>query len=316
MALFLRKTGGAISDDARKRIASLKPLPTLDMWRNPVTRGFARRLANEEWRKSLDKIDFQFRFSATNFGGVDGVYMETDSADNASTDPSPLILFVHGGGFVAGGAEVRAGSVLPSCHLSGCDAFGPDCSLLPEAVFPTQIDEADQAYRALCTEHSGRKIILFAESTGCAVALAALMRWREEGHPLPESVVLLSPCIDGTGASDTHIALDGRDPLIKSSHGAYARSLFRFYAPDHPLDDEAVSPIYGDFEKLPRMLIQAGSREVFLGDAARLSQHARRAGVDARLQIFDGMYQGFHADWDLQEAREAHQDIADFIRAL
>ncbi len=309
---FFRRSGAAVSDGARKRMATLKPYPTLDMWRNPVTRGFARRLHNEESRRLLEEIDFDYRLTEGSVGGVEGVFYETENAAN----DAPIILYVHGGGFVAGGPTENAAGVLPTCYLSGCNGFGPDYSLLPDAAYPTQIEEVNAVYHALCADHAGARIILFGEATGAAIALSAMMQWRDEGAPLPVGAVFASPCVDGLGASDTQITLDGRDPVIRSVRGSYMRNLFRFYAPDAAPDDPGVSPIYGDFEGLPPMLTHAGGREVLLGDAARLTQAATRAGVDARLQVFDGMYHRFHAHWSLDEAREAHRDIAEFICSL
>ncbi|MEO1251391.1 MAG: alpha/beta hydrolase fold domain-containing protein [Pseudomonadota bacterium] len=309
---FARKTGAAVSEDAKKRIAALKPYPSLDMWRNPVTRGFARKLLNDDWRTSVDEIDFEYRLSDASVGGVDGAHYETAS----SREGAPVILYIHGGGFVAGDPIVCASLVLPICFLTGGDGFGPAYSLLPEATYPVQIDEASDVWNALYTDYPEKRYVLLADSTGAAIALSALMRWRDAGWPLPSAAVFLSPCVDGKGASDTQITLDGRDPLIKSMRGAYMRNLFRYYAPDAQLEDPGVSPIYGDFSGLPPMLVHAGSREVMLGDAARLSASARRVGVDARLQIYDGMYHRFHANWSLAETREAHRDIADFIGAL
>ena len=309
---LFRRSASAVSDGARKRIAALKPYPTLDMWRNPVTRGFARRLQNEDARRLLNEIDFDFRITTDSAGAIDGVSYETEN----STGGAPLILFVHGGGFVAGGPHDNAASVLPTCFLSGCNGFGPDYSLLPEANYPVQVDEISAAYHGLRLAHPGSRIIVFAESTGAAIALSAMMQWRDEGAPLPIGAVFVSPCVDGMGASDTQISLAGRDPVIRSSRGAYIRNLFRFYAPGRALDDPDVSPLYGDFTGLPPMLTHAGGREVLLGDAARLTQAANRAGIDARLQVFDGMYHRFHAHWSLEEARDAHRDIAEFIMTL
>lgn len=312
MAGFARKSGGALSTDARKRIAALKPYPTLDMWRNPVTRGFARRLQNEDWQKSLDEIDFDYRLTPSNSGGIDGIAFETENDRTGA----PLIFFVHGGGFVAGGPDINAAIVLPGCYLSGSQAFGPRYTLLPDAHYPSQIDDIATAYEAICVHHPEKRVVLMADSSGAAIALSALLRWRDAGLQLPVGTILLSPCVDGKGESDTQITLDKHDPLIRSMRGGYVRSLFRFYAPGAALDDPDVSPLYGDFTGLPPMLIQAGSREVLLGDAARLEERARRAGVDIRLQVFDGMYHRFHEHWSLPETKAAHQDIADFIRSL
>jgi len=229
---------------------------------------------------------------------------------------APVLVYVHGGGFVAGSPEINAANVLPACHLSGCPGLGVDYTLLPRAYFPAQIDELDKIYAALIKDDPDRRIVMLSDSTGAAISLAAMMRWRTNGLKAPAGAVFLSPCIDGDGASDTQITADHHDPLIRSMGGKFTRQLFHFYAPDRDRKDPAVSPIYGDFSYLPPMLVHAGSREVLLGDAARLSEAARRAGVETHLRVFDGMFHRFHMHWKLDETRAAHADIADFIRTL
>jgi acetyl esterase/lipase len=82
------------------------------------------------------------------------------------------------------------------------------------------------------------------------------------------------------------------------------------------LRDPKISPLYGRFDWLPPLLIHVGAREVLLGDAARLAERARAAGVDAQLRVYDGMFHLFHMHYGFQEAKDAHRDIADFIRTL
>jgi epsilon-lactone hydrolase len=312
MPVIARRTGATISDAAKQRIAALKPYPTIDTWRNPLTRPIARRLMNDAWRKTLGEIDFDYRTTAFDIDGVACTQFETA----ASSPDAPLIFYIHGGGFVAGSSELTAGNLLPLCQLSGCEGLGVDYTLLPEAHYPVQIDEVDKAYRALVETAPARKIILLSESTGAAIALAALMRWRHDGVVSPAGAIFLSPCIDGKGASDSHTANDRSDPVIRSMGGKYVRQLFSFYAPDAKPDDPAVSPIYGRFEDMPPFMIHAGSRTVLLGDAARLSEAARQAGVDVRLRIFDGMFHRFHMHWSLEETRSAHADLAAFVKGV
>jgi len=64
---------------------------------------------------------------------------------------------------------------------------------------------------------------------------------------------------------------------------------------------------------MPPMLIQVGSREIFLGDAARLAEKARRAGVDVSLRVFDGLFHLFHMHWSIEDTKAAFDDIASFI---
>ncbi len=312
MPVIARRTGTIISDAAKQRIVALKPYPTIDTWRNPLTRAIARRLMNDAWRKTLSEIDFEYRTTAFDIDGVACTHFETA----ASSPDAPLIFYIHGGGFVAGSSELTAGNLLPVCELSGCEGLGVDYTLLPEAHYPTQIDEVDKAYRAFVAASPTRKIILLSESTGAAIALAALMRWRKDGVLSPAGAIFLSPSIDGKGASDSQITNDRHDPVIRSMGGKYVRQLFSFYAPGADPADPAVSPIYGKFEDLPPFMIHVGGREVLLGDAARLSEAARKAGVDVRLRVFDGMFHRFHMHWSLEEARSAHEDLAEFVKGV
>ncbi len=311
MALTARRLGKAMSEHARQRIQGLRAYPTLDTWMNPLTRSLARHFANQNWLKAQEEIDFTYRLSDAEIGGVNCVRYETEKT-RASDQ---LIIYVHGGGGVSGAPRVNASMILPVCQLTCVEAVGPDYTLVPEARFPTQIEEIDRVYKALLHDNPQMRIILFADSMGCSFALSALLKWRDEGARLPEKVVLISPAIDGEGASDTHRTLDGHDPLMRSYGGRNCRRLFSFYAPGESLKDPRISPIYGDLRNLPPVLVHAGTREILLGDSARFCEKARRAGVDTCLRLFDGMFHLFHMHWDLPEAKIAHQDIADFILA-
>jgi len=312
MALTARRMGKTLSDDAKRRIPALRPYPTIDTWMNPVTRGLARRLAHQDWLKAQDELDFTYRMSDLEIGGVNCVQYETEKTRAGDR----LTLYVHGGGAVSGSPRVNASMILPVCQLTGVEAIGPDYTLVPEARFPAQIDEIDRVYKQLLADRPEARIVLFGDSIGGGFALSAMMKWRDEGAKLPAGMVLISPALDGDGASDTHTTVDGDDPLMRSYGGRNCRKLFGFYAPGENLKDPRVSPIYGDFRGLPPTLIHVGTREILLGDSARFCEAARRAGMKTTLRLFDGMYHLFHMHWGLPEAKTAHADIADFIRAL
>ncbi len=309
MALLSRRSGEAVSDNAKQRLSSLRSYPTLDTWRNPLTRGVARHLAHEAWIKTLKEIDFEHRLTEFDIAGVSCIRYETRSTRRDDA----VILYVHGGAFLAGSPKVNASMILPTCELSGIEAVGVDYSLLPEAQFPVALNEVDAVYREMLAKSGAKRIILFGDSIGGTIILANLMRWRDENLTLPAGAVFISPVLDGLGASDTHITANGVDPLIKSQSGRGVRQLFQYYAPGKDLKDPRVSPIYGEYHGLPPMLVHVGTREVTLGDAARLSEKAHRNGIPVTLRVFDGMFHLFHMHWSIDETKRAHEDIAAFI---
>lgn len=309
MPLFAKRVSDALSPNAKSRLSALQPYPILDTWRNPLTRSIARRLANDSWLKTRDDIDFEYRLTDVSIAGTPCVRYET-----STTRPGgDLLLYVHGGAFLAGSPQANASTILPICELSGLEAIGVDYALLPEARFPVAYNQIDAVYRALLEQAPDRRIIIVADSIGACLSLANMLRWRDEKITAPSGAVLLSPALDGMGQSDTHITMDEHDPLITSNGGRNVRKLFQFYAPGETLDDPRISPLHGDMSNLPPMLVHVGTREVCLGDSARFAEKMRQAGSSAILRVYDGMFHLFHMNWAMEEAKSAHKDIAHFI---
>ncbi len=310
MVLLRKKYGAHLNGAARNALADRRPYPSIAAFSNPLTRAIARRFAEADWQATFDQIDFPYALEDATIGGVSCVRYRTEATRAAA----PAILYLHAGGFVSGSGRSNATAVLPTCHLSGCEAIAVDYSLAPESVFPTQAEEIESVYRALI--EGGRKpceIILMGDSAGGALAVSALYRWRRLGLAMPAGVVLLSPILDADVASDTHHTLRGSDPLFVAAGKESCKGCFRLYAGEADLGDPEISPLCGDPGGLPPVLVHVGTREVLLGDSARFAEMARRAGVDVSLRVFDGMFHLFHQHWRLAEAKAAHRDIADFI---
>lgn len=310
MALLRKRYGAHLNAVARATIADQRPYPPAAAIRNPLTRAIARRIAEADWMATRAQLDFTHELSPTRIGDVPCLSFKA----GAVAASSPLILYLHAGGFVSGSSRANANAVLPTCHLAGCEAIGVDYSLAPEAVFPTQLMEIESVYRALL--ESGRspgRIVLLGDSAGGALVVGSLYRWRRLGLPIPAGAVLLSPILDARAESDTHHTLRANDPLFVSAGREGCEGCFRLYAGNADLSDPEVSPMAGDPAGLPPLLIHVGTREVLLGDSARFAEKARRAGADVSLRVFDGMFHLFHQHWSLAETRAAHQDIAEFV---
>jgi acetyl esterase/lipase len=53
------------------------------------------------------------------------------------------------------------------------------------------------------------------------------------------------------------------------------------------------SPLYGEFAGLPPICVHVGDDEVLLDDSLRYVERAVAAGVDARVDVWEGMPHGF-----------------------
>ena len=310
MALLKKRYGAHLSENARNALDACRGYGPAFAIMNPLTRQIYVRLAMEEWSATISQIDFPFTLEDTTIEGVNCVHYRT-----ANTSPhAPVFLFIHASAFIAGSARANASAVLPACHLTGCECVSVDYTLAPDAVFPTQLEQIERVYLKLCEERGAENIVLFGDSAGATMALASLHRWRRKGIQHPASAVLVSPLADADPVSDTYVTLRKHDPIFSVPGAAGVKAIFELYAPGEDYTNPEVSPISGDFDGMPPLLIHVGSREIFLGDGARLAEKARRAGVDVSLRVFDGLFHLFHMHWQIEDTKAAFSDIADFVK--
>jgi acetyl esterase/lipase len=75
------------------------------------------------------------------------------------------------------------------------------------------------------------------------------------------------------------------------------------------------SPLFGDLEGLPPMLLQVGDTEILKDDSVRFVERAQAAGVDATLDVYPDMPHVFQAFAPyLPDANQALQRIGEFIK--
>ena len=76
---------------------------------------------------------------------------------------------------------------------------------------------------------------------------------------------------------------------VVPSYTPYLANAARLYAHGHDLKDPQLSPIYGDFHRLPPAILTAGTRNLFLSNTVRAHRRLREAGVEADLQLYEGL---------------------------
>ncbi|MEU9347680.1 alpha/beta hydrolase [Streptomyces sp. NPDC048278] len=241
-------------------------------------------------------------------GGVPVVTVETPGLD-----PSAAVLYFHGGAYALGSALDSAGLAADVSRRVGARAISVDYRLAPEHPFPTAIDDAVSAYRALLAEGvpSGR-IAFVGESAGGGLVAATLVALKDTDLPQPAGAAVFSPWVDLTvsGASAT-----GKAELDPALTAEALRIRARDYLGDHDHALPLASPIFADLSGLPPLLVQVGSHEILLDDAIRLAGRAAGHDVPVQLQVWPQVphvFQGFAALLD--EAGQALDAAAEFIK--
>jgi epsilon-lactone hydrolase len=225
-------------------------------------------------------------FRPDTIGGVAGWWCEP-----ADAEPGAVILHSHGGWFNWGSAESFRHFVGHIARSARAKAFVPDYRLAPEHPFPAALDDVNACYLGL-VENGARSIALTGDSAGgnLALVLLALVSARSFISRPAVGAVVLSPVTDLAMKGPSWESRATADPLFVREQ---AKELVRAYLGGRDPADPAASPLYGDLAGMPPVRVHVGDDEVLLDDSMRYVERAVAAGVDARVDVWEGMVHGF-----------------------
>jgi epsilon-lactone hydrolase len=241
---------------------------------------------------------------------ADGVDAEWITAPGASNDR--YVLYLHGGGYVIGSIKTHRDLMGRVSRAAKATVLGLDYRLAPEHPFPAAVDDAVAGYRFLLTQGAKpSRIAIAGDSAGGGLAAATLVAIRDAKLPNPGAGVLLSPWVDMEGIGESMTTRIDKDPAIrKESLVQMAQAYLQGKDPRTPL----AAPLYANLQGLPPLLIQVGDAEVLLDDSARLSDRARAAGVQTKLEVWPEMIHVWHLFASfLPEGQQAIDSLGIFI---
>ncbi|MEM1415588.1 MAG: alpha/beta hydrolase [Myxococcota bacterium] len=245
----------------------------------------------------------------TTYGGLRAASFEAGGCDASAG----VLLHFHGGGYAVGSLTTHHHFLADLASATRRRVVGVEYRKAPEHPFPAPVDDVVAAFRALVKSGvPAARIVVSGDSAGGGLALALVQRLRDAGEAMPAALALFSPwvCLALEGES---MARNVRyDYLSKPAMERFARYYLQGTDPRNP----EVSPLHADFRDLPPMLLQAGGAELLVSDIERLAERARAAGVEVRLEVWDGMFHAFHGFAGLlPEAREAFRSTGRFVRS-
>jgi monoterpene epsilon-lactone hydrolase len=236
-------------------------------------------------------------------GGVPTAEITIDGVESRR-----VVLYFHGGVYVLGDAFQAAGLASQIGRLTGARVISVDYRLAPEHPYPAAVDDALAAYRGLLDNGAAPSDIAFAgESAGGGLAIATLVNARDHGLPLPAAAYAMSPYADLTLAGATLQAKREVDVLM-------SEDALRARVTDYTSGQDAalglISPIFADLSGLPPLIIQAGTHEVLLDDAVRLTRQAATADVQVTLDITPRVPHVFQSFYPILDEAAAALDRA------
>lgn len=250
-----------------------------------------------------DGVDYE----SDALGGVPGWWCRPQCAPAHAA-----ILYLHGGGYIIGSAKAYRHPVGQVAAKAGISAFALDYALAPERPFPAAFDDALAAYDALVSR-GFTHIAIAGDSAGGGLTLALTAFVSSHRELKPATAVAISPLTDLTASGDSFISRAGVDVML--DHTRVIACASSYLAGANPKDPRA-SPVFGNFDGLPPILIHVGDDEVLLDDSVHYTELVERAGGSVDLHVWEGMLHVFTSSIaTLEAAREAMSDIGLFLSA-
>jgi acetyl esterase/lipase len=259
------------------------------------------------------------RVSQVREGGARGEWIapartnETGTRAGRDGASEGVVLYLHGGGYVSCSPATHRPVTAALARLTKLSVFAPDYRLAPEHRYPAALDDAVAAYRWLLDQGANpSSLVVAGDSAGGGLALALLLRARDEALPLPAAAVCFSPWTDLAGTQDSVRSNDGRCAMFRATNfGEFASA----YLGTASAFDPYASPAHAaDFGGLPPVLLQVGSTELLLDDARTVHDKILAVGGESRLEVYEDLMHCWQMlDGLVPEARAALRSAASFI---
>jgi acetyl esterase len=231
--------------------------------------------------------------------------------------PFPLLVYIHGGGFVLGSPATHSRLTSLFAEGAGCVVASVDYRLAPEFPAPAALHDCVAAVEwALASAGElnvdASRYAIGGDSAGGNLTAATCLKLRDLGLPLPRLQYLIYGVYD----------LDYDKPSYRQNGAGYLLEMDQidWFTAQYVQDDAIrrhpyVAPgLAEDLSGLPPAFLQAGTLDPLLDDSFRYGNRLALAGVAVDLRVYPDMIHGFlQMDLVLDTAKRA---VADGVAAL
>lgn len=242
------------------------------------------------------------------------------------TDPDdllPLVVFLHGGGWVVCDLDSHDGLCRTLTNLSKCCIASVDYRLAPEHRFPVPVEDCYGALTWL-VDHAddlkcdGDRVAIAGDSAGGNLAAVVCLMSRDRSGPSISSQILMYPVIDHQFDTESHRTQGTTNGLTSSEVQYY----WQQYLPDDETADTAGADAYASplraerFDDLPRALLVLPEHDPLRSEGEAYGSALAEAGVPTVVTVYNGMFHSFLMfGGDLEAADAAMTQIASELRS-
>ncbi|MEO6865795.1 MAG: alpha/beta hydrolase [Gemmatimonadaceae bacterium] len=297
-----------------------KPIPELDAEearKQPSPADAVRRLLEERGRSTEpeDVGSVENRSIAGPGGEIDiRIYTPASAHEGKSL---PVVLYVHGGGWVIADLDTYDSSARAICHAAHCIVVSTDYRHGPEHRFPAAHDDAYAAYKwtlqnAANLGGDSTRVAVVGESAGGNMAAGICIKARDEGVQIPVHQVLVYPVAGYNFETPSYLEMQHASPLSTPS----MKWFFNNYL-QSPSDGDSpmISLDRANMSRLPPATIVSAELDPLRSEGEALAKQLQHAGVATDQRTYNGVtHEFFGMGAVLDEAQDAVHFAATGLR--
>jgi len=227
-------------------------------------------------------------------GGADAVRVRV-YRPRADAGPRPAVVYMHGGGFIAGDLDTEDVRCVRFANEAGCVVVSVEYRLAPEHRYPAALDDC---YAALCWTASTASALgvdpghigVAGASAGGNLAAATALLARDRGEPTVAFQCLVYPTLDDR-MQTASVRFVGT-PLVDG--GDVARCWDYYLGADRAdVSPYAAPERADDLNGLPPTYIMTAELDPLRDDGLHYAARLLEAGVSVELHQFAGAFHGF-----------------------
>jgi acetyl esterase len=212
--------------------------------------------------------------------------------------PLPLLMYFHGGGFVAGSLDTHAPLARYLCQNANVIVVAVGYRKSPEHKFPAAVDDALAATKWVAAHAGefggdGTRLAVAGDSAGGNLATVICQLAKARGGPRVAFQALFYPVVDFTMAnSPSRSHYGGGDFFLCNRDMEWFRD--QYLANPADANDPRVSPLLApDVAGLPPALIIAAGCDLLRDEGNEYATRLRGAGVPVEYRCFEGTIHAF-----------------------
>ena len=212
-----------------------------------------------------------------------------------ATGPLPVVLYIHGGGWVIADIEVYDSTPRALAHAAGAIVVSIEYRHAPESKFPAAHEDANTAYKWIVDNAATwggdpKRIAVVGESAGGNMAITVAMTARDKAWTAPKAIVAVYPVANTSPETVSKKTYATAQPLNTPMLAWFFKHTL---TSPREASDTRLNLVAANLKGLPATTIILAEIDPLHDDGVGLAEKLKAAGVSVEVREYAGVTHEF-----------------------